>query len=339
MDTNTQSNMIRHMILGIVFFLPFYIVVDGTGKSDDMPITAEEQLSATKSAVARVIERIAGGQAPAGTKFCLKQIRRTGTPLLWEEMISIELGGNSHYTTLRSFVNAGGQPIGSWIRPADEGTVRALAEALLQVKFWEIPSTPIAPGGEENRWECSVQDGEVILSVGGDPGIMMKLSPVEVLLRGIANELVASRSGAALNCLLLIQSKGTAAAVQVALVNEGDRDFQIQNPFKRSDGDINFLRVEVGAAPVAVPGVTGSDIAYRPLVIPNIGKFPAPWDRDCVVIKAGEKVICPFKIGIDLAAHRGHFVRAIYSHYGQIAINADLPLVRGRVFSNETPLR
>jgi len=295
-------------------------------------------MSGSIEQIAENITHLAMGQAPAGTKFCIKRIRRGGTPLFWEETISIERGGKWRYSTLRSFVDAGGWPIGIWERPADEGTVRALADTLLQVKFWDIPSTSIAPGGEENRWECSVQDGEISLSAGGAPDILMKMSPVDMQLRSITNDLIASRSGAALNCRLFVHPKGTSAEVQVALVNEGSRDFQIQNPFKISDDGINFLRVEMGAAPVEIPGVTGSDIAYRPLIIPKTERPPVPWDQDCIILKAGEKIFCPFQLRIDLMAHRGHFVRAIYSHYGSIAAHPDLPLIRGRVFSNETQL-
>ena len=289
--------------------------------------------------IAHTINQLSIGQAPAGTKCSLKRIRRGGTPLFWEETIFIELGGKVRYLTLRSFVDAGGWPIGIWEGPADEQTVRALAKTLLQVKFWDIPSSSVAPGGEETRWECSVRDGEISLSVGSAPGILMKMSPVDVQFRRIANDLIASHSGAALNCKLCVYPKGTTAEVQVALVNEGNRSFQIQNPLKSSDDGINFLRVEMGAAPVEVPGVTGSDIAYRALNIPNIGEFSAPWDQDCIILKAGEQVICPFKLQIDLSAHRGCFVRAIYSHYGTIGTHADLPLIRGRVLSNEAQLK
>jgi hypothetical protein len=284
------------------------------------------------------INQIAMGQAPAGTKFCIKQIRQRGTPSLWEETVSIEFSGKSHHSTLRSFIDAGGQPIGIWEGPTAEAAVRALAETLLQVKFWDIPKKPIEPGGEVNRWECYVQNEEMFLSVDANPDIMIKMSPIDEQLRRIANDLIASRSGTALNCRILIQPQGTTAEVQVALVNEGNKDFQIQNSLKCSDGNINFLRVEMGAAPVEIPGVTGSDIAYRPVILPNNERPPVPWDQDCIILKAGENVICPFQLRIDLPAHRGHFVRAIYSHYGNIPAHADLPLVRGRVFSNETQL-
>jgi len=197
----------------------------------------------------------------------------------------------------------------------------------------------VASGGEENRWECSVREGEICLSAGSGPGILMKMSPVDLQLRQIANDLIASRRGAALNCKLHVNPKGTIAEVQVALVNEGNRDFQIQNPLKGSDESINFLRVELGAAPAEVPGVTGSDIAYKPLNLPNVSRLSAPWDQDCIVLKAGQEVTCPFKLPIDLSAQRGHFIRAIYSHYGTNATHADLPLIRGRVFSKETQIK
>ena len=119
--------------------------------------------------------------------------------MFWEEKFSIELGGQSRYSTLRSFVNAGGSPIGIWEAPTDPATVRAHAETLLQLKFWDIPSRPITPGAEENCWEIAVQDEKVVLSVGGDPNTLLKLSPVDVQLRRIANDLIASKNGAALD--------------------------------------------------------------------------------------------------------------------------------------------
>jgi hypothetical protein len=88
-----------------------------------------------------------------------------------------------------------------------------------------------------------------------------------------------------------------------------------------------------------VPGETGTDIAYRPLNLPPIGKLPAPWDQECLVLKAGEQVVFPFKLQIDVSANRGHYVRAIYSYYGSAATHADLPLIRGRVFSSEIQIR
>lgn len=285
------------------------------------------------------LTRVSTGEAPAGTKCSLTRIRRGGTPLLWEETISIELGGKAHYSSLRSFVDAAGWPIGIWETPANEQTVRALARTLLEVKFWDIPIPPVAPGGEENRWECSVGNGVISLSADDGPGILMKMAKVDLLFRRIANDLIASRSGAALNCKLHISHRGTTAEVEVALVNEGNMDFQIQNPLKSPDVRNNFLRVEIGAVPAEVPGVTGSEIAYKPLDFPDTGKPSAPWDQDCIILKAGQEVIWPFKLPIDLSARRGQFVRAIYSHYGTTRTHAGLPLVRGRVLSSETQLK
>ena len=122
------------------------------------------------------LTRVSTGEAPAGTKCSLTRIRRGGTPLLWEETISIELGGKAHYSSLRSFVDAAGWPIGIWETPANEQTVRALARTLLEVKFWDIPIPPVAPGGEENRWECSVGNGVISLSADDGPGILMKMA-------------------------------------------------------------------------------------------------------------------------------------------------------------------
>lgn len=131
--------------------------------------------------------------------------------------------------------------MGHWEKPAAEQTIRSIAETLLQLKLCDIDSTPVTPGGEENKWELSVKDGDIVIATGGDPDIMMKLSQLDVQLRHIAK-------------------------------------------------------------------------------------------------KPGRK-ICPFQLQIDLLAQRNHFLRATYSHYGNTSSNPNLPLVRGRVFTNELKLK
>lgn len=109
--------------------------------------------------------------------------------------------------------------------------------------------------------------------------------------------------------------------------------------WKSWESRLNFLAVELGAASPDTPGVTGAGIAYRSMSIPGIGKLSAPWNQDFLVLKAGAKLICPFVLPIDLKAHRGDFVRAVYSQYDQASSPPDLPLVRGRVFSKEIQLK
>jgi hypothetical protein len=229
--------------------------------------------------------------------------------------------------------------MGHWEKPAAEQTIRSIAETLLQLKFSDIDSTPVAPGGEENKWELAVEDKEVILFTSGDPNTTMKLSALDVQLRRIANNLIASKNGAALNIQLLVKRVDTMAEVQVALINKSNMDFQIQNPFISSNEKINFLQVELGEAPVEVPGVTNAGIVYRPLMLPSSEILPEPWDQDNIVLKAGTKIICPFQLQIDLLAQRNHFLRATYSHYGNTSSNPNLPLVRGRVFTSELKLK
>jgi hypothetical protein len=331
MKTSTSNKITRDTLLGIILLIAISLFLGFTEKSD-----------ASNVATGRIqdtIELIARGQAPSGTNLHLKRIRKAGTPLFWEEIISVEMDGQSRYSTLRSFVNAGGSPIGSWESPTDPGTVRELAKTLIQLKLWDFPSTPIAPGGEEIKWELAVEDMKVILFTRGDPNTTMKLSPLDVQLRRIANNLVASKNGAALNIQLLVKRVEKMAEVQVALINESNMDFQIQNPFISSNEKINFLQVELGEAPVEVPGVTNAGIVYRPLMLPSSEILPEPWDQDNIVLKAGTKIICPFQLQIDLLAQRNHFLRATYSHYGNTSSNPDLPLVRGRVFTNELKLK
>ena len=333
MKTYTSNKNTRDTLLGIILLIAISLFLGCTEKSD-----ASKTVTAT-GGIQDTIELIARGQVPSGTKFHLKRIRKAGTPFFWEEIISVELDGQTRYSTLRSFVNAGGSPIGSWESPTEPATVRKLAETLIQLKFWDLPSTPIAPGGEEITWELAVADKEFILFTSGDPNTTMKLSPLDVQLRRIANNLVASKNGAALNIQLLVKRVDTMAEVQVALINESTRDFQIQNPFISSNEKINFLRVEIGEAPVEIPGVTSTGTVYRPLMLPSSEILSEPWGQNNIVLKAGTKIICPFQLQIDLRAQRNHFLRATYSHYGNTSSNPDLPLVRGRVFSNELKLK
>ena len=122
----------------------------------------------------------------------------------------------------------------------------------------------------------------------------------------------------------------------LALNRKGKRDCVIQNPFilAKANAKTDFIRVEVGAPPVREPGVTGSGIQYIPLPMPQPAKLVAPWNEEYVILHAGEGIICPQKMNVDLSIYRGYFIRAVYSHYGIPATTHDLPLVRGRVFSH-----
>jgi hypothetical protein len=87
------------------------------------------------------------------------------------------------------------------------------------------------------------------------------------------------------------------------------------------------------------PGITAPDAAYAPLPLPELRRLPAPWDQRVFVLRAGEALACPFKQQVVAANYAGHFVRAVYSHYGTATLKPELPLVRGRVFSVEQQLR
>jgi len=346
MDTHTGRHISPQSIPRIILFIVAIVLVGCTWQADATNNTTASNLSAEKSvqnsSVTEVLKLIARGQAPKGTKFAIKHSRRAGTPLLWEEVISIELDGNMHYSTLRSFVDAGGSPIGFWAGASDPGTVQALAETLLQVKFRDIPSTPIMPGGEANSWEVMIQDEKIVITTGDDPDIMMELSPVDVLLRRTANQLVSSHNGAALKLQLFTEIKGKTATVQVAFINDGDKDLQIQNPLIQADHDKTFLQIEIGVPPVEVAGITGADIKYQPLSLPSIKNPPAPWDKPYIALKAGEQIVCPLQLPIDLPTHLGHFIKATYANYApneNSTASSSLPLIRGQVFSLENKLK
>ena len=295
----------------------------------------ETDMSDSTKNISGYLSQIAQGQMSDNTKFRIKRFRGTGTPMLWQETFTIELGGTFKYENIRSLVDAAGWPIGIREKPAAQETIRTLAQALIEVGILELQSVPVVPGGQVNSWDLCVQGEEFSLSIGDNSDILMKMIPVDEQLRDIANDLIASRSGSALNCHIMILHNGEKAEVKATLVNEGNQDFQIQNPLK-SPGDKNsFLRIEMGAAPKDIPGVTGSDIAYTPLETLNSNMPLGPWKQDIIVMTPGEQLRWPFNVKIDVQAQRGQYVRAIYSHYGEISTSRNCPLIRGRVFSNE----
>jgi len=288
--------------------------------------------------IAEALKRVATGSG-AAEKFSVARARSAGEPILWQEKISLALGGQAGYSTLRSFVDAGGVPIGVWDAPAEGAVVQAVATALLESKFWELGAEPMAPGAEVTTWSCATRDGDFALSANEGADLFMQMARVDLELRRSANSLVASGNGAALSCGLELANTGRVTVARISLANEGRRDCQIQNPLKGEAGPNAFLRLELGPLPRAEHGVTGPDVAFAPLPLPEIKELVAPWDQPVLVLRAGEKLACPFKHDIATSDYEGHYVRAVYSHYGTAILKPELPRIRGRVFSVERQLK
>ena len=290
-----------------------------------------------QESIDNILQRISTGAAP-DVEFAVEWARSYERPLLWEERILIRQGHHQSYSTIRSFVDAAGAPIGKWETQTDPRAVQPLARELLYARIWELTSPPTESGGERNIWSYRIgeYDGALSISSASDE-MSLKISEVDIQMRSIANSLVASKSGASVLCHLnLIDSSAHWVYAQITLVNEGRRDCVIQNPLilSKANAKTDFIRVEVGPPPVREPGVTGSGIQYIPLPMPQPAKLVAPWNEEYVILHAGEGIICPQKMNVDLSIYRGYFIRAVYSHYGIPATTHDLPLVRGRVFSH-----
>jgi len=296
-------------------------------------------MEGSKDAIADALRRMAG-TPPAGAKLAVERLRRKGTPGLWSEETSIEHGGKQRYATIRGFVDAGGAPIGQWEATADRDAVQAVAAALVGAKVWELASAPVSPGAELNRWRVATDQGEHTITVPGNSTLLMKLSQVDVQFRRIANALIASRKGAALKCLLDLKAPAQGPAMaQIGLVNEGDQDCLVMNPLAGLPDPQSFLRIEAAAPPPPQqPGVTGPGLRYVPLPLPEHGKLPDPWGAESFVLKAGERVVLPLRVTIPLLAHKGHYIRAVYSCYRVPATPQKLPVVRGCTFSTEQRL-
>jgi len=294
-------------------------------------------MSMAQEDIDNILQRISTGAGPV-VEFAVEWSRSYGRPLLWEERISIRQGHHQSYSTIRSFVDAAGAPMGKWETQSDPRAVQSLARELLYARIWELTSPPTESGGEKNIWSYRIGEYDGALSIPStSDDMLLKISEVDIQMRSIANSLVASKSGASVLCHLnLIESSENWVYAQITVVNEGRRDCVIQNPFilSKANAKTDFIRVEVGPPPVKEPGVTSSGIQYIPLPMPQPAKLVTPWNEEYVILHAGESIACPQKVDINLSTYRGYFIRAVYSHYGIPAVPHELPLVRGRVFSH-----
>ncbi len=286
--------------------------------------------------IGNILQRISAGAA-SDVEFAVEWSRSYGRPPLWEERILIRQGHHQSYSTIRSFVDAAGAPIGKWETQTDPRAVQSLARELLYARIWELTSPPTESGGEKNIWNYRFGEYDGALSIASaSDDMLLKMSDLDIQMRSIANSLVASKSGASVLCRLdLIDPSENWVYAQITVVNEGRSDCVIQNPFivSKANAKTDFIRVEIGPPPVTEPGVTSSGIQYIPLPMPQPAKLVAPWNEEYVILHAGESIACPQKVNIDLSTYRQYFIRAVYSHYGIPAVPHDLALVRGRVFS------
>jgi hypothetical protein len=257
---------------------------------------------------------------------------------LFNEVIRVEQGGNQFYSTIRSPVSAGGFPIGIWEAPAEQQSLKALAKRLYGCRIWEISDEPLVSGGEVHALRIEIDRHRVGIVIRGGSPILMKISPLDVELRRIANTLIASKNGRSLRCeLRLSQPLGGWVNAQIILINDGNKSCILQNPLATGISDLDFLRIEVGPPPISQPGVTCEGIRYEPLAMPESRDFAPPWDKEEFVLDAGQRIAYPDQLPINASKYKRYFIRAAYSHYGNSAVR-DIPIIRGCVFSEEIQL-
>ncbi len=281
---------------------------------------------------------IAAGADP-GAPFAVERSQTAGTPALWHEVISVEAGESQHYLRVRSQADEGGAPIGRWSAPAMGEQVQALAQALCDAAIWTLASEPVAPGEELITWRWVTAAGVGSLSVPAGSGLLSQLAPLDLVIRKVANALVRIHAGAELSCQVSLVERDGATEGSVWLVNEGDRDCLVLNPLHPTGRGSDFFRLEMGHLPDEQPGVTGLGIQYAAMPMVQLDAPPPPWDNPYLLLRSGDMLECPTGAPLSPPRKGRHFLRAVYSRYGDEHEIGGVPVIRGRAFSEEHELQ
>jgi hypothetical protein len=291
-------------------------------------MTAEQN-----SDIADALKRMAQGDI-SGQAFTVEYVRFRGTPALWEEQIVFEQSGTQKYNLTRSFVDAGGAPIGVWESPSEETRALPIIRSLVGARVWELPSDNPVPGADASIWRYSTRDAKGELTVSRNTSVLMRISDLDMQLRRIANDLVDSGSGAAVRCRLQLTPSGVdTATLSASIANEGSRDCMVPNPFRLKGATTDFMRFEIAQPPTPQVGMTGPGIRFVPLPSAGQANLAPAWRANYIALHAGQSLTFPFEASISMSKHKGHFVRAVFSHYRDARLGSIL--VRGRVFSDE----
>ena len=115
-------------------------------------------------------------------------------------------------------------------------------------------------------------------------------------------------------------------------------DGLVENPLLPSRRGSDFCRLEMGHLPDETEGVTSLGIRYSALPRPRQDSLPPPWNSSHLLLRAGDFLECPFSIPLHPQGSGRRFLRAVYSCYGDDRVIGNLPVVRGRAFSEEHEL-
>lgn len=284
------------------------------------------------------LERAAAGLEP-GAVMAVERHVSAGTPSFWEERLGWRHGHEERYRTVRSSVDEGGAPIGTWSGPALPERGTELAAALLETELWGRPSTPVEPGEDLVTWRVVAHDATATYSCPAThPGARV-FGQADMLLRRVANTLVKAGSGAALVVELKLTPTADMVVAEMVLHNAGKEAGLLPNPLRvRGPADANYFRIELAPPEQDAPGTTGLGPVFAPVDFEAPSALPAPWDRDHLVLAPGARLALPVLVPVRRDVRPGSLLRAVWSCYGAPERVAGMPVLGGRAFSRETPL-
>lgn len=284
---------------------------------------------------ARALEQVATDPTAEGS-FSLEYVRQAGTPSYWEDRITVTGGGPEAFSTVRSAVDEGGEPIGTWSAATTGDRVRSLARRLLAARIWDLPSGDVSPGQDAIDYTYVTPAGVGSLVITADSPTVFALRGLDGELRDVANELRARHYGSELRCLIDLQRESDRlATANVVLVNDGSHGGVVPNPFRQGGGPDDYLRIEVGRAEVEEPGVTGIGIAYAPVPQQPLPPVKAPWTDAFLFLGPRARVSIPVRFSVPLPAGEHFYCRAVISNYTALYHAGGQTVFRGRAFSRE----
>lgn len=275
-----------------------------------------------------------------GEILAIERSQTAGEPLLWKEVIRFEQGQLQSFTRIRSFVDEGGIPIGTWTTPAEVWRFQLLAESLYGAAIWARTSDEtLVPGAELVSWTCVTSGGVFGVTVAASSPLLTELAELDLDLRRLANDIESSRQGASLRCALeVVQVEGQYEA-HLSFLNDGNRPCLFVNPLAVEATDQDFLAIDIAPMPLDEPGVTSPEAEFESIPIrPVPTDLEPPWCDEYMPLMPGRPLVFPIPIPLDFPEPGFYVVRGVYSFYGNLNDIAGMPMIRGRAFSNELEL-
>jgi len=294
-------------------------------------------MSSSRARIAAALQRIA--DAPRPDDFlAVGTVHRAGEPITWEERISFDRGDLQAYSLLRSPVDAGGAPIGTWVSRAEETRTQPLAQTLCNLAIWRREgATEVMPGMDLYSVTCVTRDGVLDLVFDAMSPEAAELQPLDDQLRAIAEAVRRGGFGASLRLEMRLQrAEDDQWDAHCWMVNEAKRPCIIVNPFVGEPGTSLFFRFETSPLFPEEHGVTRPEAPFEPVVPPgDAARLPDPWQDEYVLLPPHSPLRLPVSPRLGPYRDGPRLVRATYSNYGLLDRMAGLTVIRGQAFSND----